>query len=473
VFEVAVDERPIRQLRSVLDPTDYASLESALSALREVLDGRRIWHVNSTPRGGGVAELLSTLLPYAADAGVDVRWVVIEGRDDEFFDLTKRIHNMLHESDDVDPPRPEDRVAYEDGLGDERDEARRTIARGDVVVLHDPQTAGLAPTLVEHGATVVWRCHVGTDAPGPLARGAWDLLREDVAAAHQAVFTRSGYAWDGLDPDRISVMVPCIDVVSPKNRPLGADAVGAMLHRSAIFDGDREWPSASPFELGDGRSVSITRRARIVDDLAVPSDASLVVQVSRWDRLKDPAGLMHAFVDSVLPAQDDAHLVLAGPETEGVDDDPESALVFGEVRQGRQNLSSASRAHVHLVELPMDDEVENSLMVNALQHRADVVVQKSLAEGFGLTVAEAMWKQRPVVASRVGGIQDQIVDGESGLLLDDPNDAEELGRAVNGLLADRARADSIGAAARRRVCDHFLPTHHFQQEAAVIRAAWV
>jgi trehalose synthase len=197
------------------------------------------------------------------------------------------------------------------------------------------------------------------------------------------------------------------------------------------------------------------------------------VQVSRWDRLKDPAGLMHAFVDSVLPAQDDAHLVLAGPETEGVDDDPESALVFGEVRQGRQNLSSASRAHVHLVELPMDDEVENSLMVNALQHRADVVVQKSLAEGFGLTVAEAMWKQRPVVASRVGGIQDQIVDGESGLLLDDPNDAEELGRAVNGLLADRARADSIGAAARRRVCDHFLPTHHFQQEAAVIRAAWV
>jgi trehalose synthase len=112
-------------------------------------------------------------------------------------------------------------------------------------------------------------------------------------------------------------------------------------------------------------------------------------------------------------------------------------------------------------------------MVNALQHRADVVVQKSLAEGFGLTVAEARWKQRPVVASRVGGIQDQIVDGESGLLLDGPNDAEELGRAVNGLLADRARADSIGAAARRRVCDHFLPTHHFQQEAAVIRAAWV
>jgi trehalose synthase len=418
--------------------------------------------------------LLSTLLPYAADAGVDARWLVIEGRDG-FFDLTKRIHNMLHESDDVDPPLPEDRVAYEDGLIEEGDEARRTIARGDVVVLHDPQTAGLAPTLVEHGATVVWRCHVGIDAPGPLARGAWDLLRDDVAAAHQTVFTRASYAWDGIDPARISVMVPCIDVVSAKNLPLAADTADAMLHQSAIFDGDGDGrrADASSFELGDGRRVSITRRARIVDDLAVPRDAPLVVQVSRWDRLKDPVGLMHAFVDTVLPTHDETHLVLAGPETEGVDDDPESALVFGEVREDRQKLPPAARAHVHLVELPMDDDVENSLMVNALQHRADVVVQKSLAEGFGLTVAEAMWKQRPVVASRVGGIQDQIVDDESGLLLDDPTDAEQLGRAVNGLLADRARADVIGAAARRRVCEQFLPTHHFQQEAAVVQAATV
>ncbi len=181
-----MDQRPIRQLRSVLDSTDYSSLESALASVREVLDGRRIWHVNSTPQGGGVAELLSTLLPYAADAGVDVRWLVIEGRDGVLRPheahpqpCSTRATTSTHRS-----PRIASR--YEDGLVEERDEARRTIGRGDVVVLHDPQTAGLAPTLVEHGATVVWRCHVGIDAPGPLARGAWDLLREDVAAAHQS-----------------------------------------------------------------------------------------------------------------------------------------------------------------------------------------------------------------------------------------------------------------------------------------------
>jgi trehalose synthase len=161
---------------------------------------------------------------------------------------------------------------------------------------------------------------------------------------------------------------------------------------------------------------------------------------------------------------DRAHLVLAGPATDAVDDDPEGADVFAEVHAAGEALAPDARRRVHLARLPMDDVDENAAIVNALQRRADVVVQKSRAEGFGLTVGEAMWKDRPVVASRVGGIQDQIVDGESGILVD-PDDRDALRRAVDGLLADGDRAAHMGRAARERVCDHFLPVHHFEHEA--------
>ena len=147
--------------------------------------------------------------------------------------------------------------------------------------------------------------------------------------------------------------------------------------------------------------------------------------MSRWDRLKDPVGLLACFAEHVADAA--SHLVIAGPDVEAVDDDPEGAEVLDEVRAALGEMPDAVRGRVHLVSLPMDDIDENAAMVNALQRRADIIVQKSIAEGFGLTVAEAMWKQKPVVAGRVGGIQDQIVDGESGLLVDDPRDLAAVG----------------------------------------------
>jgi trehalose synthase len=187
-----------------------------------------------------------------------------------------------------------------------------------------------------------------------------------------------------------------------------------------------------------------------------------VLQVSRWDRLKDPLGVIKGFVEQVAPVTD-AHLVYAGPAVEAVADDPEGAEVLREAQDYFHRLEPETKERVHLACLPMDDLAENAAIVNALQRRADVVVQKSIAEGFGLTVSEGMWKARPVVASRIGGIQDQIVDGKSGILLDDPTDLRAYGEAVRQLLYEPERARSIGREAQERVRDEFLAVRSLMQ----------
>ena len=190
------------------------------------------------------------------------------------------------------------------------------------------------------------------------------------------------------------------------------------------------------------------------------------MQVSRWDRLKDPIGVMLGFAQHV-PAETGAHLMLAGPDVEGVADDPEGAEILREVEDRWRALPDAIRARIHLARLPMADIDENAAMVNALQRHATVIVQKSLVEGFGLTVAEGMWKARPVVASAVGGINDQIVDGVNGVLLQDPADLEAFGAEVTGLLHEPEQAREMGRAARERVCSHFLVDRHALQYVAL------
>ena len=197
-------------------------------------------------------------------------------------------------------------------------------------------------------------------------------------------------------------------------------------------------------------------------------DAPLVAQVSRWDRLKDPLGVLQAFAEHVH-GPDEPHLVLAGPDVFAVADDPEGAGVLEESLAAWRELPARVRRRVHLALLPMDDADENAVIVNALQRRADVVVQKSLAEGFGLTVSEAMWKARPVVATDVGGIRDQIEDGATGRLVQ-PRDLETFGRVVRGLLDDPHNAERMGEAAQIRVRDRFLGPRHLGQYVALLES---
>lgn len=437
----------------------YGEFEAGIVRGRELFAGRAVWHVNSTARGGGVAELLQSLLAYARGAGVDTRWVVIGGNPD-FFRITKRIHNHLHGAPgDGGPLAEAEGATYEETLAGNAEELARTVAPADIVFLHDPQTGGLVEPIRATGATVVWRCHVGLDLPNDLARQAWSFLRPYVETADAYVFSREEFVWEGLDRAKTWIVAPSIDAFSPKNQELDPAAIGAILGVSGLGpDGDS---TRATFTREDGTPGRVDRAAEMFQDEPVPEDAPLITQVSRWDRLKDPEGVLRSFTDHL--ADTSAHLLLAGPSVAAVSDDPEGAEVLAQVNRQRQELDPGIRGRVHMSALPMDDVQENAAIVNAIQRRSDIVVQKSLAEGFGLTVAEAMWKSRAVVATRCGGIQDQIVDGQSGILLDDPLDLGAAGRALRLLLEDPDLTARLGNAARQRVEDRFLGTRHLIQ----------
>jgi trehalose synthase len=422
--------------------------------------------VNSTAKGGGVVELLRPLIAYARGTGVDVRWMVIDGTPG-FFEVTKRIHNRLHGSEgDGGPLDERARRIYEDVLAENASGFAGRVRPGDVVIVHDPQPAGLIRTLAGLGAAVIWRCHIGIDEPNDIVRETWDFLRPYLEPADAYVFHRDAFVWDGLDRSRVAIIAPSIDVFTPKNRDIDRVTVeGALRVAGLVDDGTAAGPVT--FERVDGSAGRVERRARAVEDRPLRGDDPVVLQVSRWDALKDPLGVIHGFAEHVAPATS-AHLVYAGPDVEAVADDPEGLQTLRLAVQERHRLPPEPRSRIHLVSLPMEDPEENALLVNALQRHAQVIVQKSLAEGFGLTVAEAMWKGRPVVGSRVGGIQDQIVDGESGILVD-PRDLTAFGTAVRALLADPDRAERMGRAARERVLDRFTSVRSLLDYFALIK----
>ncbi len=444
---------PLERFASVLLPEKLEELRAGILEARTLFAGRTVWNVSSTARGGGVAEMLTTLLAYARGVDVDARWEVV-GADAAFFTLTKRIHNRLHGfPGDGGPLGEAERDLYEAALAASGEALSRKLGSGDVVILHDPQTAGLAPVVRARGVPVIWRCHVGADRPNALARETWRFLEPYVAAADATVFSRRSFVWDGLDPARVTIITPSLDAFAPKNQLLDEPTVAAILAASGVRS---DSPTAPPaFARMDGAIDLVARRATMTEERPLRADERCVVQVSRWDALKDPGGVVAGFAEHVAP-RCDAHLVYAGPDVDGVADDPEGARVLAAVRAQWARLPRELRTRIHLAVLPVADPQENAAIVNALQRTATVVVQKSLAEGFGLTVAEAMWKSRPVAASRIGGIQDQIEHGRSGLLLDEPSDLASFGTAVCRLLDDGAAATAMGIAARERVRDLFL-----------------
>lgn len=453
---------PLETVGSFLEPERAGAFTDAMARAADLLSGRTVWHVNSAGEGGGVAEMLRALLSYIAAAGIDVRWLVIDAEED-FFDLTKRIHHMLHGADGGDALSDADRSVYEDTIRTNLD-ALTDLERGDVVILHDPQVVGLAPHLAERDCSAIWSCHIGADEPNETVRSAWEFLLPYARATSAQTFSRKAYAWEGLDPAGVSIIPPCIDPSSTKNQEFDDEVVSSILHVSGIVpNGSGGKPR---FERQDGSEGTVSVRATLDEGASLPADAPMALQVSRWDPLKDPIGVLTGFAEHV-PSDLGAHLVLAGPATDSVDDDPEGPEVFAEVKKAWEQLPSEARERIHLARLPMEDLEENAAIVNALQRRANVVIQKSLAEGFGLTVAEAMWKRRPTVGSRVGGIQDQIVDGENGLLVD-PNDLPAYGKAVAELIGDREAAASLGEAARERVLDEYLAPRYLSRTMELV-----
>ncbi len=466
---MTVSEVEIPPLPELGDYQEFVLLEPGVARLREkaahavpALAGRRLWMVNSTASGGGVAEMLPTMLSMLRELGVDAHWVVIGTDRAEFFDLTKRIHNLIHGTGEP-VLTAADRELYEAVNHQNAESFLPFLAPGDVVVIHDPQPLAMAPLLAqEMPLAIVWRCHIGLDRETAATRAAWDLLRPYFGPVEHAVFTAPEYVPPFLK-SRSGLIRPAIDPLSGKNLELSAPGVMEVLRAARLVRG-RQQAVTMPFDrpvrrLGPDRSWRLADEGDDVGLLERP----IVTQISRWDRLKGFAPLLEAFVRLKTTGLDNTsdpqhrrrlsmvRLVLGGPDPTAVADDPEGLEVLDELCQRYVELPTALQPDVALLSVP-----QNGLIVNALQRSSTVVVQNSLQEGFGLTATEAMWKSRPVVGSRACGLRQQIEDGIEGRLVADPEDSETLAAVLDEVLADPAGGERLGRRAQSRVLREFL-----------------
>lgn len=368
-----------------------------LERLAERLGRRRLVHVNSTRTGGGVAEMLQRNVPILNQLGVDTRWEVIQG-DQTFFELTKAFHNSLQGLKTVFPHGGVERY-----LEINRENARRLTWDADVAVIHDPQPVFLIEHARRRARHWVWRCHIDISKPD---RQVWALLRKAVIQYDASIFSMPSFSQNLPHPQYL--IYPCIDPLSEKNRDLSEEEI-----------------------------------QKVLDRLGVERDRPLVLQVSRFDSFKDPLGVIHSF--RMVRRHTPCRLLLVGGEAT---DDPEGPQIFAKVMEEAQGDPD-----IQVLMLPPDSHHE----INALQRAADIIVQKSIREGFGLTVTEAMWKGKPVIGGAVGGIVMQVRDYQTGFLVHSP---EGCAFRIRYLLRRPELARKMGQTAREFVRRHFLITRN-------------
>ncbi len=382
-----------------LEPVTGPAVIDELRGLAAHLSGKRIRNVNSTAVGGGVAEILMRMVPLLQQLGVDAGWDVIKG-DDRFFVITKKMHNALHGMAET---------FHEDDFDYFLETNRRNAAAmdldGDILFVHDPQPVALVERRRPGHGRWLWRCHIDFSSPDERV---WEFLRGWVERYDGAVFSAPAFARSL--PIRQILISPSIDPLSAKNRDL------------------------SPAEVDD-----------VCLRLGVERDKPLIVQISRFDYLKDPLGVIRAY--RMVKEHLDCRLVLAGG---GATDDPEGMQVLAEVRE-----AATADPDIRVLFLPPASDLE----INALQRAADVVLQKSLREGFGLTVSEALWKGKPVIASAVGGIPLQIAHKHSGILT---HSVEGTAFWIKQLLQEPEYARKLGVNGREHVRNNFLITRHIR-----------
>ena len=442
------------ELRPLVGEAGYEEMEATLARARELLGGRKIWHVTASALGG-MAEVLRALLCYVRDAGIDAHWAVLHANGD-FRPIAQRLYNGLYGSPSSGLELGEDeRRTYERVLGQSAAELGEVVREGDVVILHDPPTAGLIEPMREAGAHVVWRCHLGVDDHDPTAEATQRFLAPYVEPAGAYVFSRRQFVWPQLEGARTWIVPPSINPLSPKNQRLDPPTVTAILDRIGLTAEGGEAQAA--LTRLDGSPFRVDSTAVVEQRRPIPPSAPVVAQLSSWDRLKDPGGLIECFAGR---GAGDAHLIVAGPDPATAAEESDSETVWRELVEQVRGLAPEVAERIHLAALPTARVTENAAMVNAIQTRAAIVVRKSFSEGFGLSLAEGMWKGTPAVATRVGGIQDLVIDGETGLLVDDPRDLDGFAAAIGRLLTDPGLAARLGAAARERVRGRYLISRH-------------
>ncbi len=375
------------------------SIIDELKLIGEKLGGKVVRNINSTAVGGGVAEILNRMIPLFHEVGVDARWDVVKGGD-AFYAVTKKIHNALHGAQL--PLSDDEKQVY---WATTEENLKQLDLKADVVFVHDPQPAGLVTKRKEIGGQWIWRCHV--DVSERLQQ-VWDFLQPLVEKFDASVFSAPSFSQQLAI--RQILVAPSIDPLADKNKELPDELVRATVERFGI-DPDRP----------------------------------LVTQVSRFDYLKDPVGVIEAY-KLVKPYSDCQLLLVGGSAT----DDPEGAKVLAEVRE-----HAGDDKDIHVLELPPTSNVE----INALQRASTVIMQKSLKEGFGLTVSEALWKGKPIIAGAVGGIPLQVTHKYSGVLT---HSVEGAAYWLKQLLQSPAFAKKLGENGREHVRENFLITRHLR-----------
>ena len=374
------------------------SVVDDLRLLAQRLQGKIIQHINSTPVGGGVAEILSRMVPLLKELGIDARWDVIKGGE-QFFEVTKKFHNALH-------GRAEEITQRDFDIFTEtsQENIQEVNTYGEIVFVHDPQPIALIRK--KSNNKWIWRCHIDVSNPN---QKVWKFLMDFIVNYDSAVFSAPGFSQAVL-PIRQFLISPSIDPLSDKNKELSPEIIDSVLKKYGILN-----------------------------------NKPILTQISRFDRLKDPVGVIEAYrqVKKYINCQ----LVLAGGTAE---DDPEGIKVLEEVREKAEQDKD-----VHVLLLPHSD-----IEVNALQRASTIIIQKSLKEGFGLTVAEALWKAKPVVASNVGGIPLQIKHKYSGLLC---HSIEGAAFAIKQLLNSPEYSKKLGENGKEHIRNNFLLTRHLRE----------
>jgi trehalose synthase len=372
------------------------SIIDDLKLLAEKLKGKVIQHINSTSVGGGVAEILSRMVPLLKELGVDTRWDLIKGGE-QFFEVTKKFHNALQGGTEI-----ISRHDFDIFMETSQKNIDGVDTYGDIVFIHDPQPIGLIKKKANN--KWIWRCHIDVSNPN---QRVWSFLKDFVADYDAVVF--SAPTFSQRLPIRQFLISPSIDPLSDKNRELPQKVIDSVLSKYSIL-----------------------------------KDKPIITQISRFDRLKDPVGVIEAYQQ--VKKYIDCQLVLAGG---AATDDPEGMKVLEEVKE-----KAKQDRDIHILLLP-----HNDIEVNALQRASTVIIQKSIKEGFGLTVAEALWKAKPVVASKVGGITLQIKHKYSGLLC---HSIEGASFAIKQLLNSPEYAKKLGENGREHIRTNFLLTRHLR-----------
>ncbi|HEY5012167.1 MAG TPA: glycosyltransferase [Acidimicrobiia bacterium] len=460
--EIAVPSHSFDRFTRLIGPERVGRFRAAGAALATALAGRTIWNVTLEEAATGVAELVRSLLPYVAELGISTRWLVLDADS-----VSRRTAGHVRQGlqgfslDDI-ALEPDDIASLEAAFAPAAKELATLVHRGDLVLLHDPGPALLAPAALDTGAAVIWRCHANAGGWSESAESAWSFLRPYVEPATRFVFSHRGFAPEWVPAERRAIIPPSIDASSVKNSFLGAATITDLLTASGLLCGSPD--AVPPFVPPDGAAVIRHRATSVSSEGPPPVHAPMVVQITRWDPVKDMPGVLAGFASHV--GHREAHLVLAGPDIHSDAAGPLAPAVFTQCVETWERLPHDVRTRIHLVQLPGSDVEESAMLVNALQRHASVVVHKCLAGDWSAAIAEAMLKARPVVASRVGGLCDQIHDGETGLLVD-PDDLPAFGAAIDQLLGNHELADRLRIRAYTDAVDRFLTDRHLLRWATL------